>query len=474
MPTQVNVTDVKVEELEIHSSLGKYDLTPHLIELNVYENIFRSSLTAELSLNDSHNIPFKLPIVGQETVDINIALTGFSEQESEDESHLSVNPPPLHVNAIKSRFFNKPKSQMFTLELVSQQYMSSLYAKVSRSYQETPISDIVSQIYYYYLHEGSKDFYAEPTHRAESVIIPNLNPIDAIKWLSKRSVPLNGNGINYLFFETMQGTFFQSVDSLANNTPQFTYMLKPRVDDPSGVSHLAAGVFRINKLMFLNQFDKTKAIKRGIHSSKLITHDIVKKQIMQHEYKGYNDFSSFSHFGIFPPLSNSEVEANSADINRATFAPSDPNNNYVTTNQKNLQDMVDSRVEFYPKHDNMYAKNAGDKYDNYVENWKLKRNNNYGICDGITLLLEVSGNSALRVGQAITVVVPSPETTDRDNMSDNVDDLFLTGTYMVTAIQHVFSRISKTDPKTTYTMKMEVMKDGLESICHSRIAREEN
>ena len=59
-------------------------------------------------------------------------------------------------------------------------------------------------------------------------------------------------------------------------------------------------------------------------------------------------------------------------------------------------------------------------------------------------------------------------------MSDNVDDLFLTGTYMVTAIQHVFSRISKTDPKTTYTMKMEVMKDGLESICHSRIAREEN
>ena len=136
--------------------------------------------------------------------------------------------------------------------------------------------------------------------------------------------------------------------------------------------------------------------------------------------------------------------------------------------------MVDSRVEFYPKHDQMYSQNAGDLYDNNVENWKQRRNNHIGIYNGINILLKVAGNSALRVGQTVNVILPSPESTDRDKNIDSMNDKFLSGKYMVTAIQHVFSRLKPDDPKLSYNMKVEVTKDGLDEHVPVRKSRKED
>ena len=94
-----------------------------------------------------------------------------------------------------------------------------------------------------------------------------------------------------------------------------------------------------------------------------------------------------------------------------------------------------------------------------------------GIYDGINILLMVSGNSALRVGMTANVYLPSPETTDKDKKSDAVDDKFLSGKYMVTAIQHIFTRIEE---KIAYNMKVEVSKDGLEEYVPTRESRKED
>lgn len=476
MKQQINVTDVIVNKLEIYSAAGKYDLRPHMAELNIYENIHKPALSASIVLSDSHNIPYKLPIVGQETVDIDIILTGFSG--TRDDKQVSIKPPPLHVTSISSRYFNKPKSQVFTLQLVSEQYMSSVHSKISKSYKDKKISDIVFDIYTKYLHANNADFHVEETEGIENIIIPNLSPTDAIAWLCQRAIPAKNNGVNYLFYETIWASYFNSIDSLASKAsegdPIFKYYLRPRVDDPTGVSKMSVGSFGISKLMFLNQFDKIKNIQRGVYSSKLLTHDIVTKRITQYEYNGFNAFMGLSHFGTFPPLVNSDMETTSSKMNRTSLAPGNPENNYLTTNERTLSDMNDSAVSFYPKHNQLYARNAGENYDNKVENWRLQRNGNMGIYDGITLLLEISGNSTLRVGMGISLIIPSPETSDGDGKSDSVIDKFLSGTYLVTAIQHIFSSISNTDPKISYTMKIEVVKDSVEEMVSTRKSRKED
>ena len=468
MPNQVNVTDVTIKKLDIFSASGLYDLRPHFLELNVYENIFRPALTATLVLGDSHNIPYKLPIVGEETIDINIVLTGI--EGLEDEDLLSIIPPRFHVNSLSDRYFTKPKAQTFSLDLISEQYFSSLHSKVSKSYSDKTISFMVDDIHYKYLNDGERGMsFLDGDDRINNIVIPNLSPIDAIEWLAKRTI--RGNAVNYLFYETMNQSYFFSLDYLAEQKPVATFIHRPRVDDSTGVGHLASGTFKIDKFYFKKQFNKKQNIERGVYSSKLITHDIVKKKITQFEYTAYNEWFGFNHCGAFPPYSNYELQSESASVNRVSHAPPNEANVFNTTNQTEVSKQIDSRVEFYPKHNQMYSRNTGDLYDNNVENWKLQRNAHIGIYDGITLVLDVSGYSGLRVGHTVNVIIPSPESTDGDGNSDNIDDKFLSGKYMVTAIRHIFSQPARTDPKITYTMKVEVTKDGLEDVVQQRSVR---
>jgi hypothetical protein len=472
MQTQNNATDVTIKKLEIHGAAGGYDLNPHIKELSIFEDIFRPALTATMVLVDSHNVPFKLPIVGEETVDIDISLTGFGD--GRDSEAYSIKPPPMHVNSISDRYVidpNQPKAQSYSLDLVSETYMSSLHSKVSKSYNNNKISDIVSDIYNVYLDNDKQGLTAEPTERTERVIIPNLSPFDAIAWLAKRAVPSESSGVNYVYYETMRGSFFISLNSLVVKPSIFTFIYRARVDDPTGVENASAGTVKIKDFKFMKQFDKQQNTKRGVYASKLITHDIVTKKITQFEYGGFNEWFAFNHCGDFPPLSNSEVETRSSKVTRTSHAPVNEANSYPTTDERSLNNMIDSKVEFYPKHNQMYAQNAGDLYDNKVEDWKLRRNGHMGIYDGITILLEVAGNSALRVGQTVTVILPSPETTSKDKKSDVADDKFLSGKYMVTAIRHIFFQGKE---KMTYNMKVEVTKDGLEDSLTVRKSRKED
>jgi hypothetical protein len=469
---QTNATDVSVKNISIRSATGSFSLVDNFLELSVFENIFRPCMSASLVLSDSQNIPYKLPIIGEETVDIDIMVKGF--EGTKDEKVFSIKPPPFHVNSISNRDFTKPKAQIFTLDLISEQYMSSLHSKVSKSYKNQKISSIVEDIYRTYIDDGTGFLFVEPTDRNETVIIPNLNPFDSIKWLTKRAIQNDSASVNYLFFETIAGTSFMSLDSLAQVEPICTFIQKQRVDDPTGVENISVNIFKIDSFTFLNQFDKSKNIKRGVYSSKLITHDIVRKKIVQSEYNGFNEWFGFNHCGMFPTQSNADVETKSASVNRTSFGPGNSENAFQITNEKALGDMTDSKVEFYPKHYQMYSSNRGDYYDNNVESWKLRRSGHVGVYDGIALLLEISGNSMLRVGHTVTLELPSPQTTDKDDATDDINDKFLSGTYMITAIQHIFSKIKPTEQKVTYNMKIEVVKDGLEDMVETRESRKED
>ena len=147
---QVNVTGIKVDKIDIESSFGKYDLVPHLEELNVYENIFQPALTGHITIADSFSFPAKLPIVGEETLDIIFSLEGVEDDEA------TIFLPPMHVNEISSRFMSKPKSQQFSLELVSEQFMNNAHSTISKSYRGKTVEQIVQDIYSSHLDDEHK------------------------------------------------------------------------------------------------------------------------------------------------------------------------------------------------------------------------------------------------------------------------------------------------------------------------------
>ena len=273
MPNQINASDIAIRKIDISSATGNFSLIPSLTELVIYENIFEPALKGNITFIDSHNLPYKLPMVGEETIDIDISLSGF------DDDSLSIQPPLFHVNSIRDREVVKPKSQLITLELVSEQYMSSIHSKISKSYNNKTISEIVFNIWNIYLNDNNKTLYIETTDRIEKCIIPNLNPIEAIEWISRRAIPESSSTVNYVFYETVDGSFFISLNTLIDQEPVFTFVIEPRIGDTAGVTGLARGKLRVEKFKFISSFNKNKNIQYGVYASKLITHDIVRKQI---------------------------------------------------------------------------------------------------------------------------------------------------------------------------------------------------
>ena len=457
--------DTSSATLEINSATGTKDLFPQLSELVIFENLFQPTLTATLVLKEAHNLPYKLPIVGEETINIDIGIKDFLENK------LRVNPPPFHVNSIKNRGPITPKSQLLVLTLVSEKFMSNSHAKVSRSYKNKRIDEIVGDIHNTYLDDGSPLF-VEPTDRIERCIIPNMSPINAITWLSSRAVPTNSNNntqnVNYLFYETVRGSFFVTINSLLEKPTMLHIRKVPRVEDAESNIAFSEGKMNVEKISFLNTFDKFANTKRGVYASKLITHDIVKKKITQHESNYLLDWASSSHLGKHPPISGADVETKSASANRTSFAP--PKDKHIsTTDQKLLTAMVDSKVEFYPKHDKMYSTWTGDLYDNKVEDWKLQRNS-IGLFQNLRIYVEGKGVSSLRVGNIVELKVPSPESTEGDKMSDVGHDKALSGRYIVTAIKHIFAERGEIE----YRMGIELAKDGFEDVVPFRPSRKED
>lgn len=463
MSNQLTVGDISIDKMNIECAAGKWSLIPHFEELNIYEDLFENTMTAHLTLQEGINIPSKFPIQGEETVDVSIRLTGV-----DDTKESILNPPLFHVYNLSDRFIRSPKSQRFSLDLVSEQYMSSLHTKISKSYSDMTADEIVGDIWSNYL-DDDKDLYMEETKNSEQVIIPNWHPHQAINWLAKRSQPEDNTATSFLYYETMDGSHFRSLNNMAESEPRITIAKQEITDDPDKIEALSVGLIKADHIIHMNLFDKVQNIKQGQYSSKLLTHDIVKKKIHQHDFNGHADWMWNNHTGTYPLIANSPTELQAGNTYRVSLAPPF-NPNSVVTEGRQLSDYTDSHVEFYPKHDKMYAKNAGHEHDNKVEEWKLRRSSHLQVYDSVRMDVYCAGVSFIRLGMTVKLIVPSTEGTS-DGKRENAFDKHLTGTYLITSIKHTFTQGESGN--FGYKMLLELSKDGLEQMASYRMPRKQ-
>ena len=453
MARQLNIGNPVVEYINIEAATGAFDLIPHLEELNIYENIFSSSLTAHITLNDSVNLPFNLPILGEETINCKIRMEG--DEASPKEPRI-VKPPSLHIYNLSDRFLrtDNPDSERFSLDLISEQGMSNLHAKVSKAYSGMTADQIVTDIWYRYLDHGGMTLTTEKSERMEQCIIPNWTPFKTFNWLASRaSTEISKPICNYVYFETMDHTYFYSLNTLATQVPTLTLMLEASVVDPHKITGLAGGLIKVNEILYLNQFDKIDNLTTGQYASKLITHDILKKQIRQSDYYSY-DWDDANHLGPHPPFANSISEVQTGNNPRISYAPPFDINTHIAEGNR-LTDFTDSHVAFYPKHDKMYGDNSSMEYDNQVEKWRLQRNAHMSLYKGIKMQVRCGGFHAARVGTTVNLIVPAPQGCIRP---EEAYDKALTGRYMITAIRHI---IGNEKGEIAYKMDLELVKDGL-------------
>ena len=64
--TQERASEIKFQFLELVTPTGVHDLQQLFVTMNIYEDLFSDHVTADILLNDSLNLPFKAPILGEE------------------------------------------------------------------------------------------------------------------------------------------------------------------------------------------------------------------------------------------------------------------------------------------------------------------------------------------------------------------------------------------------------------------------
>ena len=439
--SQNNLTqqdDFRHSSVKIYNYKGDFeDITDNVVNINIFESIFNSTMTGTLTFGDVNSIVERLPVIGKEFLEFKIRTPVQYNGEYGGE-----------INAVNHKFFVykisvqeqvSARNQLVELSFCSVEMLKNSRVRVSKAYDgsyERAVQEIFKSKT---ILNSKKPLHLERTRLNQKVVVPNLRPFDAIKMFTSRSLSTISNSASFLFYETTQGFHFRSLDSMFRNlksgvgpsSSMFTYSLEtsgqPNPSTTTGDAY--AALQRVYNHKFVNTMDTIMDSRSGMMSSKLITYDGFDKTFNTKEFRYSKDYFTLPHLeqdseSEFPP-SYSIIPDTPADYTEEITNKEGLSNIYT--------DYTDGKTMFMSNTSKVHNTNLDSGY--HAENTVQSRIHTLEILDKIKLNLTVPGNTHINAGQVVTVTVPSYalETYEKAQKQYN---RFLTGRYLVTDLRH--------------------------------------
>ena len=436
------------------------DINFKVLEFNIYESIFSSSVTGSAVIADTQNLIGNLPIQGTERLAFKLASLGETGLEntidcSEATGH------PMHIYKLTNKQQMSDYSETYTLHFASREFVRNLRTRVSKSFDmrmDQAVDSIFGDPKFL---DSRKVLHKQPTRNQDKICIPNLTPFDAIGLLAKRALPEKTEGAGYLFYETTKGFHFRSWESLLVDEvgqqrepiQKFRYVQVP-VDrlgheildkDGKALDNVMEGYMNIESYKFLNNFHDVAAnTALGTYGHRVITHNIYDKSYREDDYHYHNQYHTTAHTegADNPAITSSPVDYDIVD---------DPNRS--VNQQKGVSDWPESRVSVQPTtrfahgdDTGNFGTDVGD--DGVLEGQRVSQINQ--IHSGTRLQMTIKGQSWLQPGDLIQFDIQSVQ--DRDIIAQ-LDPLY-SGKYIITHIRH---RVAVNE----YIQVLECVKDGV-------------
>ena len=442
--------DFNLEEALLISPTGNVtDLLTDvvIVEMNIFEDMFKSSITGSIIVTDTNDIVSKIPIVGQEYLTLKIRTPTLTLEK--DIIDFTENPFAVHKISLRRELTTG--GQTYELKFISQEAIKNSQRKISKSYSgnKANIGDIVFDL----LSEdkngvqSSKEIFIEPTTGKRKYVIPNMNPFSAITTLSNEAVSKSQDGNNpsphYLFFENKNGIHFRSLQSLYEQDAKDLFHVgdmgfdEEEIDgDPESgkliqnFRRILAYEIRTRKDLFLNSAS-------GMLGGRLITHDIYKKNYDVREYNYLDD----DDFGQHKRLSDEGDAFRVYNVDR--FESTD------FSKAKTHLIPISKTTKNFDAHYTTSDELDGNSDSNRLQETYLQRQSRLmEIGNGISIQMSVNGRTSLTVGDIIFITIPSIRGSDTEN------ELY-TGKYLIVKLRHTFSK-----PLRQHEITMEVVRDN--------------
>lgn len=420
----VKASDVQLSTLSIISPSGtSISLTHVMTELNIFEDIFSSTMSGNIVVNDSLNIINKLPIVGTEYLLISFEKPGSSVSITK----------VFKIYKITDRSRTNQQNETYIIHFASEELIMSETVLVSKTFHNKSISDIVQSIATDYLRISKKKFPTnaiEPSQGTSQVIIPNWSPLFAINWLAKRAISKH-TGASYVWYEDRDGFHFTSIEKLMESPPLRTLRVSPKNSSDTG-DELQISQDGLENYIFNEMFDTLRNIKLGMYAGQLVTVDPIRRRIQTVVVKSPAFYETTQH-----SEKNQFLLPNKDRMGMTLVDHTESNHKVYTT----VSDSADST----------YSRSKTQQRPNNVERWMLQRDMYLANLHAIRLTGVLPGSLNLRVGNMVELILPASEGQEKGGRI--IDEIY-SGKYLVTALRHKIN-------KTSHACIVEFSKDAV-------------
>ena len=439
--------DFELELAEIISA-GEtpVDVTAEVMEVVIYEDTQNVVLSGSLAFKDNFNLPNIMPLLGQEILRLKLSTPSLGRFPE----IIDFTEQVFFIYEIETSVPVGDMNQVHLLNFISMEAMINQRKKISKTLRGT-YADIVKSILRGEL-ESTKDLYIEPSSGIKQIIGPNWHPFDIIEMAKKESVSIEYASPTYLFYETMWGFHFRSLESLytAPITAYYTTSSQGGLNVQRGGQQDIMGEFQ--KILNYNINQKPDTLlnsSSGVYGSTLITHDIFNKTFTTSTYNYLDAFPKELHINYFHgKLENPMFSAVALD---------DDNNRISDFPTKTY--MLPVSIKDTAKGNDAQFVNSKGNYPFSAYNpskWLQRRSSQMAQLDaGFVVTVTVNGNTALHAGEIVELELPY--SAMQKSAEKETVDRFFRGPFMIRNLQHRFDTIGR-----THKIIMTLVKDCVE------------
>jgi hypothetical protein len=406
--------DVSIKTCKIVGSSGApIDIRNIVVEFNYFEDIFSNFVNGGLVINDSIGIIQMFQFQGQEVLLLSIDKPGLDKPLTKS----------LRIYKVSGRTQTKTSNENFVLHFCSEEAMLNEQYKISKSYSNTKIIDIVKDILKNDLHVDDKLFtnYDETTGM-RSLVVPNLKPLQAINWLTTfaQADQDKNAGAFYLFYEDKTGFNFKSVLNLYKDPIFRKYQYEEKNLKKDLVPDLTKEFVNVISFESVGSFDSVSAVKSGALASKTITIDPLRLKFGESNYdytKYIENVQSLDKGNIPDSATNRRGESLSQTAGAVKFVVS-------TAGQSENKYIKDKEIQVN---------------EHRPEETTSIRSAQMALMWSNRIKLVVAGDVEMTIGKIVEF--DKPEISyNNPNSKEKKSDPFYSGRYLVTAVRHILNQ----------------------------------
>lgn len=512
--------DFELQKLQLTSPnrKGYVDLKAAWSDFNIYEDLFGSYLTGNIQIVDGVGLLESVPIIGEETLQIQVKTKGLEKQRNSTtipgpfEGSQNEGIINLKFRVVKILNVMKLNEGIVTyrLSFVSEEAILNLKQKVKKSaldpvtLEPRKISDVVKSLYRQFFQRGragrSKRIFVEPTRNLTDLIIPNQTPFKAFNFLASRAVSAGKHAIgsSFVFYESIRGFFFISMETLmsgggmgystvagAPGSPielvytapeepvKEVYVVQPKRmgTNRDEAQNIAIEMTAVDTYSFSSNFDVLENLSAGMYANRLLTHDLVRMKYDTLDFNMYEPaaLQEVSTINADGSTEITQVPVQAADVKNFSDSFTHLGTGKLSTEKLDALGAPESVMSFYPSnfaHDVRFKEDLGSRgvkgevksklniIPNRVEQWMQSRLVQSQQANNIKLNIRAPGLSTRAVGDLIEFKLPTTYLEDRDGITQSQHHTYLSGYYLITKLRHHFT-------KEKYEIEFEAIKDSL-------------